>query len=330
MIRAAILADLWVLRRRPRRRIYFYNDALLASSYHAYLLALRSTLDPTGSTADQKTLVLRDHGIRAYLQARRRPNTAELDLQYLTTLHRRTRSQLGDGDIFYQLIADLLRRAAGQKIERVFAALGTRAADVSEVLRQLGFQAYAQQAVWMLPAPTVEAGTSIVALRRQQRRDAWAIHQLYCSIAPRHVQQAELRDSRTWQTSRRGRWIYGQERGWVLGDDEALTVYMQLRTGSRGHVLRLLVAPHLRAETAAMVRYVLSQLHDQRPVFVVLRSYQSELGSALEELGFVERGEQTLHVKHLALLQRQAAFLPGLLRAEHGDGSISISTVTRQ
>ncbi len=327
MIRAASFADLWALRRRPRRRIYFYNDALLASSYHAYLLALRSTLDPTGTSGDQKTLVLRDHGVRGYLQARRRPNATEIDLQYLTALHRRARPQLGDGDVFYQLIAELLRRSGAHQIERVFGTLGARAADVAEVLRQLGFQPYAQQSVWMLPEPAVEAGTSIVALRRQQRRDSWAIHQLYSSIAPRHVQQAEMRDSSSWQLPMRGPWLRGQERAWVLGDDQALTVYIHVRTGSRGHVLRLMVAPHLRTDAVAMVRYVLSQLHDRRPVFAVLRSYQAELGGALEELGFGERGEQTLYVKQLALLQRQPVFLPALLRGEQAEGAMSITTV---
>ena len=78
-----------------------------------------------------------------------------------------------------------------------------------------------------------------------------------------------------------------------------------------------------------MVRYVLSQLHDRRPVFIVIRSYQSELGSTLKELGFVERGEQTIYVKQLAILQRKPAFLPALLRAEQREGVMPVSTITR-
>jgi hypothetical protein len=90
-----------------------------------------------------------------------------------------------------------------------------------------------------------------------------------------------------------------------------------------------MLAPHLRDEAASMVRYVLSQLHDQRPVFVVIRSYQSELGAALDELGFVERGEQKIYAKQLAVFNRQPAFLPALLRAEQGEGAMSISTLAR-
>ena len=325
MIRPAIVADMWALRRKPLRRIFFYNDALLASYYHPYLLALHSMLDPMGM--DQQTLVLRDRGVRGYLQARRRSTKAEIELQFLTAYTRRGRSRLGDGDIFFRLVEALLKRAGSHKVERVFATVGARAADVIEVLRQLGFQSYAQQSVWMLAEPSVEAGSSIVALRRQLRRDAWAIHQLYTSVTPRYVQQAELRESTSWQMSRTRQWLRGRERGWVLGDDQSLTVHIHLRTGSRGHVLHVMVAPHLRTEAAAMVRYVLSQLHDRRPVFAVIRSYQGELGAALAELGFVERGEQTIFVKQLALMQRHPAFLPALLGSEQREGAMSISTV---
>lgn len=325
MIRPAIVADIWALRRKPRRRIFFYNDALLASYYHPYLLALRSMLDPMG--LDQQTLVLRDHGVRGYLQARRRVSKTEVDLQFLTAYGRRGRSRLSDGEVFFQLIEKLLKRAGSHGIERVFATLGARAADVTEVLRQLGFQPYAQQMVWMLAEPAVEAGSSIVALRRQTRRDEWAIHQLYSSVTPRHVQQAELRQSTSWHLSRTRHWFRSRERAWVLGDDQSLTVYLHVRTGSRGHVLHVMMAPHLRMEAASMVRYVLSQLHDQRPIFAVIRSYQGELRTALEELGFIERGEQTIFVKQLALVKRQPALLPALLRTEQAEGASPILTL---
>ncbi len=88
--------------------------------------------------------------------------------------------------MFYRLIEEYLQRAGNDRTERVFATLGARSADVIEGLRQLGFQPYAQQVVWMLSEPVVEAGSSMVALRRQNRRDAWAIQQLYTSLTPRH------------------------------------------------------------------------------------------------------------------------------------------------
>lgn len=325
MIRPASIADIWALRRKAQRRIFFPNDALLASSYHPYILALRAIFDPMGS--DRTTLVLRDHGVRGYLQARRRPGKAEADLQFLTAYLPRARARLRDGDLFFRLIEDYVKRAGSDGIERIFATLGPRASEVNESLRQLGFQPYAQQSAWMLPEAAVEAGTAMVALRRQARRDAWAIHQLYTSVTPRHVQQAEPCDSTSWQLSRRQEWLRGPERAWVLGDDQALTVYMHLLTGSRGHVLRLMIAPHLRTEAATMVRYVLSQLHDRRPIFAVIRSYQSEFQGSLEELGFVHRGDQTIYVKQLAVLARRHVFMPSMLRATPVEGSMPAPTL---
>ena len=328
MIRPAIFADMWALRRKPRRRIFFYTDALLASSYHPYLLALHSILGPLGSRSGQATLVLRNPKVRGYLQARRRPGKAEIDVQFLAAYGAGARAEMSDGDIFFQLLEGLLARAGGQQIERVFATVGRRADDLLEVLRQLMFQPYAQQSVWLLAEPSIEAGSAMVALRRQNRRDAWPLHQLYLSLAPRHVQQAELRESTSWQLSRTHKLWGGRERAWVLGDDQSLQVYVRLQTGSRGHVLHLMVAPHLRGETAAMVRYVLSQIHDQQPVFAVVRSYQGELQAAMQELGFVERGEQTLYVRRLALRERQSSFVPALLRVEQREGAMSLSTAT--
>jgi len=245
----------------------------------------------------------------------------------MTVYGRRHQPPVSDGDAFFQLTEAMLRRAGDRQTQRIFATVSTRATDLIEVLRQLGFQPYAQQSIWMLAHPSIEAGSSMVAFRRQGRRDVWAINQLYSSVTPRHVQQAELRESSSWQLPRANPWLRDRERGWVLGNDQSLTVHVQVRSGPRGHVMHIMLAPHHLAETAAMLRYVLTQLQDDRPVFAILRTYQTELRSALDELNFVERGEQTLLVKHLALRQHQPSFLPNLRRPEQAEGALSISTL---
>ncbi len=310
MIRAATSADLWALRRKPQRRVFLYTPLMLASSYRAYSHVLRGLLGPR----DRATLVLRDGGLHGILQAQRRASLPELDLTYLNAYTKQRRRKLSEGDTWYRLTEELLRRAGDWRIERIFAAVGTRFDDVAEVLRQLGFQPYTQQRLWMLAEPAVETGSTMRALRRQRSRDAWEIHQLYCSLAPRHVQLAEMRQSPAWQPGRRT--LNYRERGWVLGDDQTVTAYLGVQTGVRGHVLRMLVAPHLRDETSNLLRYTLAQLQESRPVFALLNSYQSELEAAFEDAGFLLRGEQTLFVKHLALRTRQPALLPSLRRIE--------------
>lgn len=324
MIRPAVVADLWALRRRPQRRIFCYTEAMLASGYRPLAVSLRAVLGPLND--DVATLVLRNRGVRGYLQALKRAHAPEIDLVYLAGFAGADQ-RMPNGDVWHALVDDIITRAGQARIERIFAAVGQRFDDVMEILRQLGFQAYAQQQLWMLPEPVLEAGSALVALRRQQRRDAWPIHQLYQRVTPRHVQQAELRRSSAWQLPRPRRRIGWRERGWVLGSDEALQTYIHVLTGPRAHVLRMLIDPAVRELSPALLRYSLSQLSEARTVFAVLRSYQSELGPALQELGFRLRGEQTLFVKHLTATARQPVRVPGLV--PNGPTTESVTGLSR-
>ncbi len=310
VIRSATVADLPALRRRTHRRVFFYRESMLAAGYRPLVVSLRSMLGgPLGN--DLVTLVLRNDGVRGFVQAHKRPHFPEIDLSYLASFNNQDTSVL-DGDTWFRLIEGLIERAGEARIERVFAAVGPRFDDVAVVLRQLGFQPYTKQHVWMLPEPQIEEGSSLLALRRQQRRDVWTIQQLYNRITPRHVQQAEQRQSDCWQLPRPRRGISWRERGWVLGDDQALHMHVHAFTGPRAHVLRVMCDVDVRHDAAAMLRYALSRIDEPRTVFAVVRAYQSELGGALEELGFRLRGEQTLFVKQLAIRQPQMVTVPTL------------------
>lgn len=317
-----MVADIWALRRRPQRRIFFYTEAMLANSYRPLAVSVKSMLGPVGD--DLVTLVLRDRGMRGFIQARKRVHAPEIDISYLAGFATRSNG-IPDGDVWYALVNDLIQRAGYARIERVFAAVGSRADDLTEVLKQLGFQPYTQQQIWGLPEPSIEAGSALVALRKQHRRDSWSIQQLYTHITPRHVQQAEQRESAAWHLPRPRRRIGWRERGWVLGNDQALDVHMHVLTGPRGHVMRPMFDPAMRHQAEAVLRYGLSQLNEQRTVFAVIRAYQAEIGNALEQLGFTLRGEQTLFVKSLVVPQRQTSRVPALLRVEPGLEPINTS-----
>ncbi len=300
------------MRRRPQRRIFFYTDAMLVNSYRPFVVSMRSMLGPMGD--DLTTLVCNDGGMRGFLQAQKRPHVPELDITYVAGYIVRN-NRLPNGDVWYRLAENLLERAGQARIERVFAAVVSRHEDVTEILRQLGFQPYATQQIWALHEPVIEAGTALIMLQRQNRRDTWPIHQLYTRVTPRHVLQAELRRAESWQLPLTRRHIGWRERGWLLGEDGRLDVQIHALTGPRAHVLRPMLDPASREHAPAVLRYTISQLHQPRTVFAVLRGYQSELGEVLSELGFRQRGEQTLFVKQLAIQQRQTARVP-LLRNE--------------
>ncbi len=315
LIRPATAVDLWALRRRPQRRVFLYTEAMLAHNYRPFVVSVRSVLGPLGS--DFVTLVFNDDGMCSFLQAQKRPHAPELDLAYLASFNS-GKHTMSDGDAWFKLVEDLLERAGQARIERVFAATTQRFYDATEVLKQLGFHPYAQQHIWTLPQPSVKAGSALLALRQQHRHDAWAIQQLYEQITPRHVKQAELRRSTAWQLPRPRRRLGWRERGWVLGTDDALHMYIHVLTGPHGHVVRPLCDPAVRQDAAAMLRYILSQINEPRTVFAVIRGYQSELGVALEEVGFKLLAEQTLFAKQLTVSQHQPALVPGLLRPETG------------
>ena len=308
-IRPATAVDLLALRRRPDRRVFFYSEAMLASSYRPLWVSLRSMLGPLGN--ESVTLVLRSTGVRGFVQARKRSHSPEIDLSYLASLDGHGERML-DGDIWFRLLEGLLERAGEARIERVFASIGPRFDDVGEILRQLSFQPYTQQQIWVLPEPVIEAGSSLLALRQQQRRDVWAIHQLYHRITPRHVQHAEQKQSVSWQLPRPRRGIGWREQAWALGDDQALHMYIHTLTGPRAHVLRPMCDVESRHDAAAMLRFALSRLEEPRMVFAVIRAYHGELASALEEVGFRLRGEQTLFARQLAIPQQQFVTVPTL------------------
>jgi hypothetical protein len=308
-VKPAMLADLLALRRRPHRRVFFPTEAMLASSYRPFVVGARSALGPLGN--DVVTLVLRTNGVRGFVQARKRPHFPEIDLSYLASFDSRNGKTL-DGDTAFRLIEGLIERAAQARIERVFAAVVPRFDDMAEVLRQLGFQPYTQQHIWMLPEPVIEAGSALLALRRQQRRDVWAIQQLYARVTPRHVQHAEQRSSNRWLLPRPRRGWGWHEQAWVLGDDQMLQLHLHAISGPHAHVLRMQCDPDLRHDLAPMLRYALSRIDEPRTVFAIVRAYQNELSGALEEVGFRLRGEQTLFVKQLAIRQPQLVTVPTL------------------
>jgi hypothetical protein len=308
-MKPATVADLVALRRRPHRRVFFPTETMLASSYQPLIVSGRSMLGPLGN--EQVTLVLRDNGVRGFVQAHKRPHFPEIDVSYLATFRSRDGTAL-DGDTTFRMLEGLIERAGHARIERIFATVVPRFDDMAEVLRQLGFQPYTQQHIWMLPEPVIEAGSSLLALRRQYRRDVWAIQELYIRSTPRHVQHAEGGGSERWQLPRPRRTWGWRQQAWVLGDDGTLNMYVHALSGPRAHVLRMLCDPDLRHNAAPMLRYALSRIEEPRTVFAITRAYQAELAGALEEVGFRLRGEQTLFVKQLAIRQPQLVTVPTL------------------
>ncbi len=106
---------------------------MLASSYQPLIVSGRSMLGPLGN--EQVTLVLRDNGVRGFVQAHKRPHFPEIDVSYLATFRSRDGTAL-DGDTTFRMLEGLIERAGHARIERIFATVVPRFDDMAEVLRQ--------------------------------------------------------------------------------------------------------------------------------------------------------------------------------------------------
>lgn len=311
MIRPVSPRDFWSLRRKPYSRLYLYNEVMLARGHNPALYAVRCWLDVRGGSG--VTLVYRDGGLRGFVQAWRRPGRPEIDLLYLAALpYGRKNPPPTDPDVWYRLLEQLIAYAGSKGIQRIYAPLAS-GAPTFELLRQLGFQPYTQRQVWVLRNPTVEEGSAMVALRAQARRDAFAIQQLYEAVAPRVVQQAEMRSSSSWHLPiPRVSWDRVRRKGWVLGREagEGLDITIQAWIGPSNTVLYPLIRPDGRQKAEAALRYSLSQLPENRPVYALVSGYQSELQAPLEGLGFEHIGDQVLMVKNTVVALRSPRLSP--------------------
>jgi hypothetical protein len=68
--------------------------------------------------------------------------------------------------------------------------------------------------------------------------------------------------------------------------------------------------PAARERTVNVLRFGLSQVRDDKPVYLFLSEYQSELLTPAQNLGFQPVGEQTLLLKSTTIPLRKSVLLP--------------------
>jgi hypothetical protein len=314
MIRSVTPGDLWVLRRKPRQQVVLYDDSLLAQVHQPLWFALRCFMQGTGRERAMSTF--HANGLRAFAQVRGRPGRPEQDILYLASQGIPTQALPSNYDIWYRLLEHLCIQAGHHHIQRLYAAIWSQQVELHEIFRQLGFQSYLRRVVLQLSGPDWDQGTTLAMMRHQSRSDAWAIHKLYGTLAPNLVQQAEVRTARTWTLPLTRRWQHHRRRAWVLGTPDDLEAYLHVRSGPASHVFTMLVRPDLLEQAASIMRFGLAQLHDHKPVYLLLSEYQGELLVPAQNLGFQPIGEQTLLMKSMTVKASKpvlvSAFEPSL------------------
>ena len=183
---------------------------------------------------------------------------------------------------------------------------------IFENLRRSNFFVYAWQRIWrFVPSVQGERGVSN-RWRTASPLDEIALHSLYQSLVPPLVQSAEP-------------FIFHPHQGLVYCQDDAnhhhgeVLGFIEGKHGPRGVYLQPIIHPDVEnvRDLLADVLQALPALYRGRPVYIAVRSYQSWLEAALEEMHGQVAPRQALFVKHLASAQRVLAINKRLVMEKH-------------
>jgi len=211
--------------------------------------------------------------------------------------------------IWQRLLTHLCVKAGELGGQRLYAGLPSEGEEY-QIFRHVGFTAYAQEEVFEWVAKSSRIGeVESLPLRRQRSRDSWGLQQLYATVTPRAVQNAEGSAQAQWDLSRRGWGVYPQRRGYVWESHGEIWAALQIRSSRAGHWLRLLLHPDALDQADALVAAALSRVRcgPGQKLYCAVRTYEAGIQAALTAWGFRPVGSQTLVVKHTTVWAREPA-----------------------
>ena len=162
---------------------------------------------------------------------------------------------------------------------------------VFSLIHNSGFAIYARQRIWKLEGQAA-GETDAVPWSAGQSGDIIAARSLYCNVVPGLVQQVE-----PLQKKKLNGFVY-----YLNGD---LKAYVDVKFGRYGIWVQAFVHPDVEGFGRQLV-HLLRTLPDrhERALYICVRSYQSWLEAAVEEMGALPGPRQAVMVRHLTLAQR--------------------------
>jgi hypothetical protein len=262
------------------------------------------------------TYVLTDiHDGEGFVQVRFRPHQAAVDVSFLAPALEEGRDAT---NVWSRLLDGACVEVARRGIQRVFANLPESGVE-ADLFYQSGFTLYAGEDIFRLARPPELGHEEEIPGFRAQRPEDWpSIQKLCVTITPQRVRQAEggIAIAAGMERHCEHYVLPGED------DDDDLVAVLSICIGGQAHWLRVLVHPHGRDVTDALVRRALTIIESQpaHPVFCNVRQYEGGVRAALEAAGFEKHAARALMVKHTLAWSKTAA--PELAAALKGSAEI--------
>jgi len=191
-----------------------------------------------------------------------------------------------------KLLEYMVGVSAGRGALRLLADVDERTLAF-DALRRNGFAIFARQRIWQISDKVEKTAKGKSASWRSAKPgDVMAIRLLYNNLVPGLVQQVE-----PFTTQR--------PRGIVFHNQGDLLAYVELKYGPRGIWVHPFIHPDAEEVQADFLEFLQKiPKRRSRPVYICIRSYQSWLEPALEDLGAQVGSRQAVMVKHLAVQQK--------------------------
>lgn len=192
------------------------------------------------------------------------------------------------------LLEGLVHQAGAHGSQVVLAEVEEHS-PLFEALRRAGFSVFTWQRIWRVLS--LPGGESSASWEFASELDHLAVRNLVQTLIPPLVQSAEA-------------FPHSLSESWVLFQQQEILGYAAPVFGPRGIVVQPILHPAVE-DVAAALRGLITAMPFVlgRPVYVVVRAYQSYLENGLEKLGAESGERQAVLVKHLTSLQRKPVFV---------------------